>query len=373
MIPANLRYAWNNSSSPWLVRAHRLVDTAAVVVPELTVSVGSDGPTIAYGGLRHGLTHVLPFLEQRRGSASRQSTRRTTWRELADGSAAPEADLLLVGHLHDVAVPEHALALPFRIVLGVPVGPDPAEVPARLARKARQQHARELRSRERTLEVAAGESDFHSFYDEMHRPTMVNRHGDAMRSESRRSALECLFRRGKLFFLCESGERVAGMLCRVEGRTLVLRLAGVAAGGEEPYQVGTYMALYVLILQWASANGFDLVDLSGSEPFLSKGIFQFKRKMRPEVSLPANHFAYKRLLLHVRRDRPPVRDFLVANPVLTAGFEAVHFFDEQRPPRTDLRWETPGVHGQRLVHLDGFLAGLPTGGGNVVPVHHGGI
>jgi hypothetical protein len=361
VIPANLRYAWHNSGSPWLVRAHVLADAAAALRPSVTVSRGDD-LVLAYGGVRHGLTHVLPFLEQRRGTPSRHTTRRTTWRELAAGTAAPEADLLAVGHQRDLPAPRHALAMPFRIVLGVPVGPDPGEVPARLARKARQQHARELRSRARTLEVATGEADFHRFYDEMHRPTMANRHGDA---------LVCLFRRGKLFFLCESGQRVAGMLCRLEGRTLVLRLAGVAEGSEEPYKVGTYMALYVLILQWAAANGLDFVDLSGSEPFLSKGIFQFKRKMRPLVSLPGNHFRHKRLLLHVRRDRPAVRDFLVANPVLTAGFEAVHFHDDDRPPRTDLRWETPGVTGQRLVHLDEFLAGLPAG--DAVTVHHGGI
>ncbi|WP_328967339.1 GNAT family N-acetyltransferase [Streptomyces sp. NBC_00239] len=370
LVPPNWRYAWNNSAAPLVVRAHAL--TAAAARPSVTVSRptgGPDGgsPTLAYGGLAHGLTHVLPFLEQRRGAGAQHSRRRTTWAELADGRAATGADLLAVGLLRRAAprtAPRHCLLLPFRISLSVPVGPDPQEVVQRLSRKARQQHARELRSRDRTLEVATSEADFHSFYDGMHRPTMRNRHRDAARSEERRSALVCLFRRGVLFFLRESGRRVAGMLCRLEGATLVVRLAGVEAGGEEPYRSGTYMAMYVLILQWAAEHGLTRVDLSGCEPFLSKGIFQFKRKMHPEVTLPDNHFRDKRLMLRVLRDTPEVRDLLTANPVLaydtTGGaLEAVYFHDADRPARTDLRWQCPGVSGQRAVDLDEFLDGLP--------------
>ncbi|MGW0423851.1 GNAT family N-acetyltransferase [Streptomyces sp. NPDC003015] len=365
MIPPNWRYTWNNSADPLLVRAHGVA--ATIARPSVTVSRPADqGPVLAYGGLAHGLTHVLPFLEQRRGTGSEHSRRRTTWAELASGRATPDADLLAVGVLHRDAPgrpPRHCLLLPFRINLSVPVGPDPQDVLKRLSRKARQQHTRELRSRARTLEVATSEADFHFFYDGMHRPTMRNRHRDAARSEERQSALVCLFRRGVLFFLCESGRRVAGMLCRQEGSTLVIRLAGVEAGGEEPYRSGTYMAMYVLILQWAAEHGLTRVDLSGCEPFLSKGIFQFKRKMHPEVALPGNHFREKRLVLRVLRDTPQVRDLLTANPALTfgagQGLEAVYFHDQDRPARTDLRWECPGVSGHRTVDLDEFLADLP--------------
>ncbi|WP_405747095.1 GNAT family N-acetyltransferase [Streptomyces sp. NBC_01525] len=365
LIPPNWRYAWNNSADPLVVRAHGLA--AAAARPSVTVSrPAGRGPTLAYGGLQHGLTHVLPFLEQRRGTDSDQSHHRTTWAELASGRAARDADLLTVGMLRrDVPrqPPRHGLLLPFRINLSVPVGPNPQDVLKRLSRKARQQHSREIRSRSRTLEVAAADADFDAFYDSMHRPTMWSRHRDAARSEERERARVCLFRRGVLFFLCESGRRVAGMLCRLEGRTLVLRLAGVEAGGEAPYRSGTYMAMYVLILQWAAEHGLTRVDLSGCEPFLSKGIFQFKRKMHPEVALPDNHFREKRLILRVLRDTPEVRDLLTANPVLTLGtgpgIEAVYFRDPVRPARLDLRWECPGVSGHRTVDLDEFLAGLP--------------
>ncbi|WP_316529398.1 GNAT family N-acetyltransferase [Kitasatospora brasiliensis] len=365
MIPPNWRYAWNNSADPLVVRAHGLAD--AVTRPSVTVSrPAGRGPVLAYGGLPHGLTHVLPFLEQRRGAGADRSRHRTTWAELADGRAARDADLLAVGvpsRARPLRPPRHCLLLPFRINLSVPVGGDPAAVLQRLSRKARQQHVRELRSRSRTLQVATSEADFDSFYDGMHLPTMQNRHRDDARSEERESARICLFRRGVLFYLCESDRRVAGMLCRLEGRTLVVRLAGVEAGGEEPYRSGTYMAMYVLILQWAAERGLTRVDLSGCEPFLSKGIFQFKRKMHPVVALPDNHFREKNLVLRVLRDTEEVRDLLTANPVLTTGtgqgLEAVYFHDQDRPARLDLRWECPGVSSHRTVDLDEFLVGLP--------------
>ncbi|MFC9431540.1 hypothetical protein [Streptomyces sp. NPDC056987] len=289
-----------------------------------------------------------------------------TWADLMHSQAAPGADILAVGMLRDrvpTRLPRHSLLLPFRVTLAVPVGPEPQDVLGRLSRKARQQHAHEVRSHNRTLEVAAGEDYFAFFYDGMHRLSLVNRHGDAARSEGRDSAPVCLFRRGVLFFLCESGRRVAGMLCWLEGGTLVVRLAGVARADDEAYASGTYSAMYVLILQWAGEHGLTRVHLSECEPFLSKGIFQFKRKMPPEVALPRNHFSGERLMLRVRRDNPFVRDFLAANPVLAfgqeQGFEAVYFHDDDRPPRLDLRWRCPRVRGQRLVHFDDFFASLP--------------
>ncbi|MEN8656120.1 GNAT family N-acetyltransferase [Streptomyces sp. 21So2-11] len=367
MIPPTWRYVWNNSADPRIVRAHTLADAAVTARPRVTLSwPDGEGLVLAYGGLPQGLTHVLPFLEQQRGTPSHRIRRGTTWTALVSGRAAPGADILSVGVLRDRVperLPRHRLLLPFRVTLGVPVGPDPQEVLRRLSRKARQQHSRELRSHRRTLEVATGEKGFAFFYDDMHRPTMANRHGDSARSEDRESARVCLFQRGVLFFLRESDRRVAGMLCRLEGRTLVIRLAGVDQGSDQAYGSGTYLAMYVLILQWAAEHGLTRVDLSGCEPFLSKGIFQFKRKMHPEVVLPSNHFANKRLLLQVRRDTPSVRDFLAANPLLgfgpEQGFEAVYFHDDDRPPRLDLRWSCPGVQGHRLVDLDDFLAGLP--------------
>jgi hypothetical protein len=356
------RYQWQNSTDPRVGDWHRRLDRLASARPRVTVShPAGDGPVLAYAGIDDGLRHVLPYAEQQRGATLRRERHRTTWARLD----APDADVLFVGHLIGQplgpAGPAH-VDLPFRVHLVVRPGPDPAAVPGRLSRKARQQYQREQRSRGRSLEVATGQADFEFFYRRMHTPTMRRRHGDAARSVPFGLALHSLFGRGVLFFLREYGERVAGMLCRREPGTLVLRLAGVLDGAGDAYRTGTYLGLYVAILAWAAETGVPEVDLSGTEPFLSKGIFQFKRKLHPLVRVPANHFAGKRLRLCVRRDTPAVRDFLVANPVLVPagrGFEAWYFRDRGRAPRLDLRWRTDGVHGHRVVDLDEFLGGAP--------------
>jgi hypothetical protein len=367
VIPSTWRYAWHNSAVPGIAVAHGWADTLVSARPRVVRSAAdADELVLAYGGVGQGTAYVLDFLEQQRGGAAVRDARRTSWAALAAGTAVPDADLLAVGYPAGRPLPRptrHALVLPFRVTLGVPVAPDPDAVLARLSRKARQQHVRELRSLDRTLTIGAGRGDFESFYHDMHLPTMVRRHGAATRTESVRTAWECLFQHGKLFFLEEAGRPVAGMLCRLDGPALVIRLAGVRDGEAESYASATYLALYVLILQWAAAHGVTHVDLSGCEPFLSKGIFQFKRKMHPEVTLPRNHFRAGRLLLRARLDRPVVRDFLVANPMVTFGagttFEATYFHDDDRPPRLGLRWESPGIARHRLLHLDEFLAGLP--------------
>lgn len=370
VISHEWRYAWNNSSDPAILRLRAWADSTASAWPWLIRSIpAGPGVVLAYGGEPRGQTYILPFLEQRRGRVARHERRRVNWAAMMNDTATwPDADILTVGcsrRRARAAPVRHTVLMPFQVTLVVPVDSDPSAVLGRISRKARQQHVREMRASARTLEIASSEADFDQFYDGMHQPTMSLRHGSRARSEPRESARICLFRQGVLFFLCESGQRVAGMLCRPERSTLVVRLAGVADGATA-YRSGTFMSLYILILQWAADHGFASVDLSGCEPFLDKGTYQFKRKMHPEVRLPSNHLRDKRLLLRVCRDSREVRDFLVGNPVLAfagdGGFQAVYFHDDVRPPRSDLPWQTPGVTSRRLVHLDLFLSGLPTVG-----------
>ncbi|WP_101790920.1 hypothetical protein [Nonomuraea indica] len=383
-------YVWRTGSGPLVGGAHRLVDAAGALRPPVTVSRDASGALpLAYAGHPDGLTYLLPFLEERRagpaaahrteqttagttvGTAAGttgRTTGRTTWRQIAADAAAPDADLIAVGcsHRRALSLPtDRALLLPFRLSLVVPVHDGPEAVRRRVSRKDRQQYARERERRAWNVVPGTADADFAYFYRRMHLPTMASRHGESARSESPSVAYHCLFRHGALLFLTEAGRRVAGMLCRYEPatRTLVIRLAGVLDGAEGHYRSPTYLGLYVGVLEWAARQGLSAVNLSGCEPFLSKGIFQYKRKLHPRVTLPADHFGGKRLWLRARRDTPALRDFLVDNPAITLDeggrLHATYFHDADRPARTGLRWRTPGLAGQRLVDLDAFLAGAP--------------
>ncbi|MEU5716243.1 hypothetical protein AB0G71_10715 [Streptomyces sp. NPDC020403] len=359
-----LGYRWRNGDGRVVLGAHRAVDALRGIRPASLVSHTAEGElAIGCRGPAASVGLTLPFLEERREPHAGPAARRTTG---AAGHAGTP-DLLVIACTAAGArrLPDHrALLLPLRLSLQVPVGGGTAPL-ARVSAKDRGHYRRQRTRRAWVLERSTSAADFTFFYDRMHRPTMAHRHGAAARSEPRRSAYSCIFRQGALLFLRDSGTRVAGMLCRWEParRKLVIRLAGVLNGDTAHYRSGVSMALYIEVLDWAARHGADVVDLGGCEPFLSKGTFQFKRKIHPEVSLPTNHWGGQRVWLRARRDSEPLRDFLVSNPPVAVDgrglLRPVYFHDHDRPPRTELRWRTPGLAEPRFVDLDQFLAGTP--------------
>jgi hypothetical protein len=340
--------------------------------PGLVSTTASGMLPLGYAGLRDGIGHGFSFLEEGREAlgapTAAHAQRPVGRRQLARAAELfADVDLLAVGCTANLVrrLPrERSLTLPLRIHYVVPTGGDVDEIRRRVSKKDRQRLGKSERDRGWTLERADGAADFEFFFERMHRPTMVKRHGSKTRSESKDVARECLFRRGHVFFVTEDGARVAGALCRWEPRErmLLMRLAGVLDGLEEHYRSGVFLALYVLVLEWANRNGAACVELSGSEAFVSKGIFQFKRKLHPQIVVPETHYHSKRLWLHVVRDTPAVRDLLVANPPIVLADDgelaATFFADADRPAR-ELPWQCPGVERRLDVDLDEFLAGAP--------------
>lgn len=363
-------YAWANSGDPRLLAARRWWEGRRRSRVAGLVSPGRDGtPTIAYAGAPEGVANVLAFLERQRdgadGPPAERIARDVTWSDLAAGTAFPEADLVAVGCDAGRAArlpAAAALVLPFRVHLVVEVDDDLAGMRRRISKREREDFNRSRREHDWTWERDDSPAAFEHFFERMHRPTMDERHGERQRTESAGVAYECLFRQGMLFFVGTGGRRVAGVLCRWDAasRTLTTRLLGVLDGDAEHYASGAFKAVYHLLLEWACANGVERIDYHGTEAFVSKGIYQWKRKFRPTVVLPPNHFAGKRLWLRAARDTGAVRDFLVANPTLAmagdGGIEAVYFRDGARPARTGLSWECAGVTGAREIDLDEFLA-----------------
>ncbi|MBI0293372.1 hypothetical protein JBE04_02415 [Streptomyces sp. PRKS01-29] len=365
-------YHWRNGGTRSAVSLRSAVNGVGGAWPSARVSRSATGRlTIASVGDRGELTRILPFLEQQRtplaGETVSRSTGRASYRALLDGKVAPDASLLLAecSERRASALPRQgAITMPLRLDLVVRLSRhvSPLEQVSRTDRKL---FIRQRRRRGLKLVLGNRVADFDQFYDRMHVPTMRARHGDAARSEPREAAFQCLFEHGVLFFVEEAGTRVGGMLCRLEpeaGR-LIVRLVGVLDGGEAHYSSAVYMAMYILVLEWAREQGLSEVDLSISEPFLSKGVLQFKRKLHPHFELPRNHLRNRRLWLKVRRDCAEVRDFLVANPLISidagGSLEAVYFYDHQRPPRQNLSWASPGISGATLIDLDDFLSPRP--------------
>ncbi|WP_330328293.1 hypothetical protein OHS33_00125 [Streptomyces sp. NBC_00536] len=361
-------YHWRNSGHPIVTRLRTAVDIrGGAVFPAIRSELG--GLSVTYAGLAEGLAYTLEFTELRRESEDGESARRTaaklTGKTLRSPAALPDADIVIVGTGAKQArrLPRQAsLIVPMRVHFVVATDEAPDLIRQRISKRERSQFNRDMRIHDWTWAVETEPAWFDFFYDRLYRPTMRERHGERERTESREVSYECLFRGGRMFSLSQDGERIGGALCHwdPESCVLTLRLLGVVDGAKQHYDSGAFKAIYHFLIDWAAHNGVRRVDFQGTEPFLSKGTYQWKRRFATEVILPPNHFGEKRLWLQVRRDTPAVRDFLVANPLLAEAadrsLEAVYFHDSARPPQLDYSAKSPGVSRVREVNLDEFLA-----------------
>lgn len=362
-------YHWRNSGSPLVTGLRNRWDTrGSAVFP----SVRSDlaDLSVGYSGLKDGLAYTLEFTELRREDSSGHTAARThgqvSGRQLRNAAVLPEADISIVGTSASLArrMPEEAsLVIPMRVHFVIDFDPGRAVEAAHqaISKRERWQFNRDMRRHRWGWELNSSPEWFDTFYDRHYRPTMFQRHGARERTEGKGAAYECLFRTGRMFVLTQDGANIGGALChwdRASG-TLTLRLLGVEDGAEQHYESGAFKAIYHLLIAWAAGNGVRRLDFQGTEPFLSKGTFQWKRRFGTRVVMPPNHFGDKRLWLQARRDTPAVRDYLVANPTLAetgdGRLEAVYFHDEQRPPRLDFSAKAPGVDRVRQIDLDVFL------------------
>jgi hypothetical protein len=366
-----LGYLWRNSGNPVLTRARTRWDTRGrAVFPCVSSDLG--GMSVSYAGPREGLAYTLEFTELRRetegGVGATRTSRALTGRDLLNPARLPDTDIVVVGTSAAEArrLPGAAsLIVPMRVhfVVDFDADADAETMRRRISKRERWQFSRDQRSSDWRWTVVRDPSWFDVFYDGFYRPTMRMRHGERERTETKDAAYECLFRTGRMFALEQAGERIAGALCHWDSGTgvLTLRLLGVAGGSQEHFDSGAFKAVYHFLIGWAAENGVRRLDFQGTEPFLSKGTYQWKRRFGTRVILPPNHFGSKRLWLRVNRDTPAVRDFLAANPLLTesdGALEAVYFHDQTRPARVDYSAKSPGVGRLRHLDLDEFLSVL---------------
>ncbi len=372
-----LRYHWGAGTGPSALARHVLANLPGTRFARARST--TDEISVAYQGFRDGLRYVLPYLSEQQGAVGTGIAVTTAgpaarWHDLravAAGRRALDADVLVTACSARRArrlAGRHAVVLPFRVNLSMPVPGDIVSARAAITRDERRKFAKLRRRNGWTCEIGTAPGDVDEFYDRMHLPTMATRHGAQTRGMARDVAVHGLFRHGFVLFVQQGGTRVAGVLCRLddEGRTLRMRLLGVRDGAEEHYASGAARAVYHLAVDWAAEHGVTRLDFAGADPFPGRGVYQYKRRFHPIVTPARDQHRLRRVHLRVLRDTPAVRDFLTATPLLTldAGerLVATYFHDRHRPARTDIRADGAGVAEVRTIDQDDFLAGLPRAG-----------
>lgn len=332
---------------------------ATTVVPERQAAflAGEEGDVSVVGyGSQAGLEPFRLFAMQELGNL----------RVLNPAEAAsfvPNADLVVYAHAPSrsaIARVPPLFVLPIRVSQFLdttrPVEAVLRELPRRNAHRFRKR----VREGSR-LERADDVESFDLFYERFHRPQIEKRFGPYGTSEPKDIAWHAIARRGVLLFVREHDERVAGALCLLEPRRGVVRprLNGVLDGRQDIWASGVLSHLNLLLADWAHENGYSELDLSGGAPFLSRGIYQSKRRLHPEVRIPQGPLQDYSLTLEIRRDTPALRDFLVSHPFAcreqpdSKQLIGHYFYDDQRPLRSDLR---PGAIPHVEHHLDEILA-----------------
>jgi hypothetical protein len=352
MTPESLRleasYVWRHSPSP-AVRWARTVHNRVKPMPEVRVDRQLDGAgeILRYDGLAAGVCKV----NTGSGSPAPSSAEAAITMRTAAGWS--DAQRHMTGKMF-------SLVMPFRLNWVADRIESPETVVRTLSRGERAAFKSALKKRGYELTATTDEAAFEDFYTHMYLPTMRGRHGGRAKGETKETARECMFRRRGVLLLMRDpdGRTVAGALCRYDdgGRSLVLRLVGVRDADPSLYHDGSFKAMWVLVLQWASSQGLRSVDLQGTEPFVSNGNFQWKRRLGARVGPPRNFMSGHRIVLTLDSDGPAARSFLAAHPLVEiteAGvLGAVCFHDRDTPPLPPRNCAASGISTVRYLDLE---------------------
>jgi hypothetical protein len=326
-----------------------------------TTSPATSGELVSrYVGVEDGVRYVQPYVDDHLHEGN-STTRRH--QELPGGLNLPAlltgADLIVVAMpaARVSGLPETRslimpLGLRFVVDLKRSPGPSPRE------RKRQRQRVRRYGY---DFELSREPADFTWFYHNLHVPTMNARHGERQRSLPEEDARTTIFNNGFLFFVMADGARVAGVLCALDHarNSCDARLVGWLNADPTHHEREALKTANHFLLDWAREAGLSYVDFQGCEPFVAKGTYQSKRHLGGQALLPRPPRDGLRLWVHVARDRPEIRDFLVAHPPVRldgqGALRATYFQDTQRPARWDLGHACEGIEGADLVDLDVFL------------------
>lgn len=358
-LPARLatavRYGWRNSSHPGVIRMHRLLDSWGPKIGTVTSTVPAcpHAPSISYAGIPQGLANILKLTDVLR---SRDFPGAINWESNNDGAVA---DISLHGtSVRGAPAGVRELVLPFRVHLAIPT-PDLESVKQAVSKRERSRFSSSLNQEQWRARITTDENEVRRFYFRMHLPTMAKRHADAARTESLDLALH-IVRQGGLFLSESSAGPVAGCLFTQVGSVFTTRLLGVDEGADEHYDNGAFKNLYYMMLKHCANNSsIQTMDLFGTEAFISKGIFQWKRKLGAQVCQAPNHFRHKFLRLKVHRDSPGVRRFLLHNPMLIdtpSGFAPVYFMEGNQGAMREFSAQMGGLNPPLHIPIDEFLS-----------------
>lgn len=136
------------------------------------------------------------------------------------------------------------------------------------------------------MSLSQTEADFDLFYRTMYLPFLAGRHGGLARPKDE-DWLRSSFRRGKIIWVVQGEEKLAGVVIEVGHGALHFWAVATRDGDPGLMKEGALAALYLFAIQHARDQGCSYVDFGSCRAFLADGILRYKRKwgmeMRPKL------------------------------------------------------------------------------------------
>ena len=279
----------------------------------------------------------------------------------------PAVDLTLIGasgNLIRRLPAKNTIVLPRLVDQILDVRGEWKDVQARFHHQVRNGEMRLIRKYGYQIETSNKDTDFEKFFHEMYIPSMKMRHGYQAHILSWTEAYEC-FKQGVLFLTKRDGIYVSGSVCVTQSASGVVHglLIGVLQADQQLVKEGAQGVLYYAVAQWANTHGYEAVDFEATEPFLKKGILQYKKKWGTVIRIPRND--RKRLWLKIQRHTPAVNQFLKDNPCIMINkqgdLQGLFFVDDsdQVPADTKAEWDKlcamPGLKGYCIYPVENLV------------------
>ena len=200
-------------------------------------------------------------------------------------------------------------------------------------------------------QVVKDEKWLRFFYQRMYLPHLEKHYGKLALVTSY-AEIESRYRRydGKIFFVKDGGDYVAGMVLIHTAKGVVMDKVAVLDGDDRHLRSGASAALYYYCIRYLLEAGERFFWLGGSRPFLNDGVLNYKQKWGLEVHGRHRHFFF---LWPVKLDAA-VMEFLAGNPFIflkQGKLAGAVFLKDQDEQKVDLDWLQRRYHARGLSSL----------------------
>ncbi len=184
--------------------------------------------------------------------------------------------------------------------------------------RLRQRNIKSIRKLEYSYEITREPHKLNIFYYKMYLPYISKRCGGSAKLVNFFTVSRIL-KRGGLLLVKLNGQYVSGILYGIYGDIVGACCLGIYEGKDQYLKEGAGQAALHFLINWSKLQGYKEIDYGRCKPFMSDGLFTYKRswgmKVRPSGDLV--------LGLRVSNFNASVMEFLSENPLVFADSEGL--------------------------------------------------